>query len=94
MGKTYWPSAIIQNEHDKRAWCCAINECELSLDDAKQKLEKLRTEHTVLCVWVDEVINVETDIAALATGEKTPDDFDVTTVFFENYVDAFGRIHN
>lgn len=71
--KKYWVSAIIQNKHDERAWLCAMTDCVLSLEKAKEVIERMRENHTVLSAWID--VFDENNIKQ--------------TVFHECYIDVF-----
>lgn len=52
--KKYYVSAIIQNEHDRRAWLCPVIEPCLSLIEAVGQLERLKESNIVLSAWVEE----------------------------------------
>ena len=74
--KSYWISAIIQNESDVRPWLCTISAGELTLDRAKMAVKIMRNNHNVLSAWIDvfDKNNIK------------------QTVFHECYIDALGYI--
>ena len=72
----YWVSLIIQNKGDKRAWLCAMSNCEMSLENAMETINKARTRFIVLSAWVD-------------TFDK---DNNKQTVFHECYVNCIGQV--
>ena len=74
----YWVSAIIQNEHDKKAWLCAMTNGVLSLDKAMEVIERTRENHKVLSAWVD-----------VYDKNKVKQ-----TVFHECYINVFGDLMN
>lgn len=49
----YWVSAIIQNEDDKRAWLLSMNDSATSIEDAKEIINKIKTNNIVLSAWID-----------------------------------------
>lgn len=51
--KSYWPSAIIQNDGESKPWLCAMTTSQSNLDDAKLIIERLKTNHNVLSAWID-----------------------------------------
>ena len=51
--KLYWVSAIIQNEDDKRAWLLSMNDSTTSIEDAKEIINKIKTNNIVLSAWID-----------------------------------------
>ena len=72
----YWVSAIIQNEHDKKPWVCAMNMPNLSLESAMETIERTRGNFTVLSAWVD----------------VFDEDRNKQTVFHKCYIDVFGNV--
>ena len=72
----YWVSVIIQNAGDKRAWLCAMTDCEMSLENAMETINKARTRFVVLSAWVD-------------TFDKNNEKH---TVFHECYVNCIGQV--
>ena len=51
--KLYWVSAIIQNKTDSKPWLLAINEGVLTLEEAMEIINFIKSNHTALSVWVD-----------------------------------------
>lgn len=49
----YWVSAIVQNEHDSRAWCLGLSDSVIGMEAAMEAVNKLRTNYTVLSAWID-----------------------------------------
>lgn len=76
--ETYWVSAIVLNDGDKKPWLLAYGSCQLSLKMAMKEIEQVKSTFTTLSAWVDmfDENNVK------------------QTVFHECYVNAFGDIDN
>ena len=72
----YWVSLIIQNKDDKRAWLCAMSNCEMSLENAMETINKAKARFVVLSAWVD-------------TFDKNNEKH---TVFHECYVNCIGQV--
>ena len=51
--KLYWVNAIIQDEHDKRAWLCTLTDSCCSMENAIEALDILKSQHIVLAAWID-----------------------------------------
>ena len=51
--KLYWVSAIIQNKTDSKPWLLAINEGVLTLEEAMEIINFIKSNHTALSAWVD-----------------------------------------
>lgn len=75
--KQYWVSAIIQNDEDKRAWLCAMNDSVCSIEQAMETINRARANHTVLSAWVD----------------TFDENNDKETVFHECYVNIVGHVN-
>ena len=75
--KLYWPSVMIQDPGDKRAWRCGSYTGELSLEAALDVIEEQRKNHVVLCAWVHEQIR---------NVGKRP-------CYFECFTDSLGRVN-
>lgn len=75
--KSYYVSAIIQNEGDAKPWLCAMTDSEIKLEDAMEVIARARTNHNVLSAWVDmfDENNVK------------------QTIFHECYIDVLGDIN-
>ena len=52
--KLFWVSAIIYNKGDKEPWLCAMTSPEVSIENAKLIIERLKKNHNVISVWIDE----------------------------------------
>ena len=76
--KTYWVSAIVLNDGDRKPWLLAYGSCQLSLAKAMKEITHVKDTFTVLSVWIDAFD--ENDVKQ--------------TVFHECYVNAFGDIDN
>ena len=50
--KQYYVSAIIQEKNDERAWLYPITDF-LSIEKAMEQIEFMRSNYTVLSIWVD-----------------------------------------
>ena len=74
--KLYYVSAIIQEKDDERAWLCPITDSVLSIEEAMEQIDFMRSNYTVLSVWVD------------CVDEKNKK----SVVFHECYVDVLGRV--
>ena len=74
--KLYWVSAIVQDIDDKKPWLLAMGEGELSYEKAMDVVERVKSHHTVLSVWID--VFDESNVKQ--------------TVFHECYSDAFGDV--
>lgn len=76
--KTYWVSAIVLNDGDRKPWLLAYGSCQLSLELAVKEITNVKNAFTVLSAWIDmfDENNVK------------------QTVFHECYVNAFGDIDN
>lgn len=76
--ETYWVSAIVLNDGDKKPRLLAYGSCQLSLKMAMKEIEQVKALFTTLSAWVDmfDENNVK------------------QTVFHECYVNAFGDIDN
>lgn len=74
--KSYYVSAIIQNEGDAKPWLCAMTDSEIKLEDAMEVIARTRANHNVLSAWIDmfDENNVK------------------QTVFHECYIDTFGNM--
>lgn len=73
----YWPSVLIQNASDDRAWCCGSYNCCDSLEEALKVIEKHKENNTVLCAWV----------------HKQWKNMFRQPVFFECYVNTLGQVN-
>lgn len=74
--RLYWVSAIVQNEEDKKPTLLAMSSGEPNIDKAKEVVNHLKENYTVLSVWID------------AFDENN----NKTTVFHDCYINAFGHI--
>lgn len=74
----YWVSLLIQDTENSKPWLCAIGDSCLSLEKAKEVIEKGKSTYRVLSVWVD----------------TFDDDNVKTTVFHECYVNTLGMINS
>ena len=76
--ETYWVSAIILNDGDKKPWLLTYGSCQLSLKMAMKEIAQVKSTFTTLSAWVD------------MFDEKNIKQ----TVFHECYINAFGDIDN
>ena len=74
--KQYFVSAIIQEKDDVRAWMLPFYKCTLNLEKAMEQIEFMRSNYTVLSIWVDCIDE---------NNRKS-------VVFHECYVDVLGRV--
>ena len=74
--KRYYVSAIIQDKDDARAWLCPITDSVLSIEKAMEQIEFMRSNYTVLSIWVDCI----------------DENNGKSVVFHECYVDVLGRV--
>lgn len=52
--KKYYVSAIIQNQHDQRAWLCPVIDSCLSIRESMDQIDQMRESNVVLSAWVEE----------------------------------------
>ena len=74
--RLYWVSAIVQNEEDKKPTLLAMSSGEPNIDKAKEVVNHLKENYTVLSVWID----------------TFDENNNKTTVFHDCYINAFGNI--
>lgn len=48
----YYVSVIIQDKNDSRAWRCSDTEGCRDYEEARNLIEKYRSDHTVLAAWI------------------------------------------
>lgn len=60
MLHSFWPSAIVQNDGDRRAHLQTTYDAALSMQQALNTIKMWRSNQTVLCAWI------------VASGETTP----------------------
>lgn len=74
--KRYYVSAIIQEKDDARAWMLPFYKCAFNLEKAMEQIEFMRSNYTVLSIWVDCIDE---------NNRKS-------VLFHECYVDVLGRV--
>ena len=53
--KLYWVSAIVFDEkNDKKPWLCGITTGNITLDEAKGQLNRLKETRPLLSAWIDD----------------------------------------
>jgi hypothetical protein len=72
----YWVSYIVQYDEKSKPWLCSANSGCLSLEQAKEVIEKCRSSYRILSAWIDTFDN---------NNNKT-------TIFHECYINAVGKI--
>lgn len=77
MEERYYPSVIIQDQNDARAYSISVTDYYDNLKDAIDNIERLRRKFRVLSAWVD----------LLDKNNKK-----VSVPFHECYVDIVGNI--
>ncbi len=73
----YWPSVMIQNASDARAWYCGSYDCCVSLEEALKVIERHKENNVVLCAWVD----------------KQRKNMFKAPVWFESYTNTLGQVN-
>lgn len=74
--KRYYVSAIIREKDDVRAWMLPFYKCAFNLEKAMEQIEFMRSNYTVLSIWVDCIDE---------NNRKS-------VLFHECYVDVLGRV--
>lgn len=74
--KLYWVSFLIQDTENSIPWLCAMQNACLSLEKAKEIIEKGRSNYRVLSAWVD----------------TFDDNNVKTVVFHECYINSMGYL--
>lgn len=76
--KQYWVSVLIQDTENSKPWLSSMTDSCISLNKAKNIIEKYRTNYRVLSAWIDTFDE---------NNQKS-------TVLHECYIDTLGNISN
>lgn len=72
----YWVSLLVQETENSKPWLCAVSDGCLSLEEARDVIEKGKKNYRILSAWID-------------TFDKNNKK---TTVFHKCYINAVGMI--
>lgn len=73
----YWVSAIVQNKSDEKPWLLALNNSDLTIEEAKKNIRNIKFNNHVLSAWID----------------VFDENNNKQTVFHESYINIFGDIN-